>query len=339
MWKKIAAAVCFYCLTIVSLNAMEHDSKIYVAGHNGLVGKAVMRCLEKQGYTNIITRTSKELDLRSQKEVNAFFEQEKPEYVILAAAKVGGIKANSDFPADFIYDNMMISANVIHAAYKSDVKKLMFLGSSCIYPRECAQPIHEEYLLNGYLEKTNEPYAVAKIAGIKLCQSYNRQYGTKFISCMPTNLYGPNDNFNKNNAHVLPALLDRFAEAKRHGDEEVVVWGTGSAFREFLYVDDLADAVVFLMNNYEGNEHINVGTGVDISIGDLVMLIKDTVGYEGNVVFDKSKPDGTPRKLLNVDRLRDLGWEAKTNLEEGLEKTFEWYMEHRDELRGAERNS
>ena len=308
------------------MNAMEIDSKIYVAGHNGLVGSALLRQLQKDGYTNIITRSSKELDLRNQSDVERFFSEEKPDYVILAAAKVGGIVANMTYTADFIYDNLMISANVIHAAYKHQVKKLAFLGSSCIYPRECQQPILEEYLLNGYLEKTNKPYAIAKIAGIELCESYNKQYGTKFISCMPTNLYGINDNFDLQNSHVLPALLSKFVDAKKNNLPSVTVWGTGKALREFLFVDDLASAVVFLMNNYEGNEHLNIGTGIDISIADLANLIKKVVGYQGEIVFDTTKPDGTPRKLLNVDKINSLGWKAETSLEDGLNKTLDWYL-------------
>ncbi|MEC7838622.1 MAG: GDP-L-fucose synthase [Chlamydiota bacterium] len=307
---------------------MERDAKIYVAGHNGLVGSALMRRLDDGGYHNVVTRSSKELDLRSQSDVDTFFSEEKPDYVILAAAKVGGIGANMTYPADFIYDNLMISANVINSAYKHGVKKLMFLGSSCIYPRECGQPIHEEYLLNGYLEPTNEPYAIAKITGIKLCESYNRQYGTKFISCMPTNLYGPQDNFNLETSHVLPALLSKFVKAKENGDEYVEVWGTGTVKREFLFVDDLADAIVYLMNHYEGNEHVNVGTGIDLTIAELAELIKNIVGYKGELVYDKSKPDGTPQKLLCVDKINGMGWHAKTSLEEGLRKTLDWYRDN-----------
>lgn len=321
--------------TTCSLQAegMPLDAKIYVAGHNGLVGSSVVRRLEEGGYTNIITRSSQELNLCIQQDVEAFFEEEQPEYVILAAAKVGGIKANMDYPAEFIYKNLMISANVIEASYKHGVTKLLFLGSSCIYPRNCQQPIHEDYLLNGYLEKSNEPYAIAKIAGIKLCESYNRQYGTKFISCMPTNLYGPNDNFDLKNSHVLPALLTKMIAAKEQGDPQMIVWGTGTPKREFLYVDDLADAVVHLMNHYEGQQHINVGTGEDISIAEVAMIIKDVVGYQGELVFDTSMPDGTPRKLLNVAKLKNTGWEAKTSLQEGIEKTYSWYMKNRDQLR------
>ena len=313
-------------LVLSGVNAMELDSKIYVAGHNGLVGSAILRELAKEGYTNVITRSSKELDLCNQSEVEIFFAMEKPEYVFLSAAKVGGIIANSTYPADFIYKNLMISANVIDAAYRHGVKKLLFLGSSCIYPRDCPQPILEEYLLSGYLEKSNDAYAIAKIAGLKMCQAYNKQYGTNFISCMPTNLFGINDNFDLQNSHVLPALLSKFVTAKETNSPSVTVWGTGSALREFLFVDDLANALVFLMNHYDGNETINVGTGVDISIGDLARLIKKVVGYEGELVFDTTKPDGTPRKLLNVEKLKALGWSAQTTLEEGLEKTYEWYI-------------
>jgi GDP-L-fucose synthase len=331
--KYLSLLFLFVTTCFVQAEEMPLDAKIYVAGHNGLVGSAVMKRLEQGGYTNIITRSSGELNLCIQRDVETFFEQEKPEYVILAAAKVGGIKANMNYPAEFIYKNLMISANVVHAAYENDVKKLLFLGSSCIYPRNCQQPIHEDYLLNGRLEPSNEPYAIAKIAGIKLCESYNRQYGTKFISCMPTNLYGPNDNFDLNNSHVLPALLTKMIEAKETNAPQMVVWGTGIPKREFLYVDDLADAVVYLMNHYDGQQHINVGTGEDISIGEVALLIKDAVGYEGELVFDTSKPDGTPRKLLDVGKLKNLGWQAETSLQEGITKTLEWYMENRDHLR------
>lgn len=307
---------------------MEKNAKIYVAGHNGLVGSALIRKLKAYGYTSIITRTFAQLDLRNQQDVFNFFAEEKPEYVFLAAAKVGGIKANSDFPAQFIYDNLMIEANIIHAAHLSRVKKLLFLGSSCIYPRECAQPIKEEYLMTGPLEPTNDAYALAKISGIYLCKAYNKQYGTNFISCMPTNLYGPCDNFDLENSHVLPALLSKIYTAKKEGKAEFVVWGTGTPMREFLYVDDLADALIFLMNNYNGNEHINVGTGQDVTILELVQMIKKVVGYEGSIVWDSSKPDGTPRKLLNVDKLNSLGWKAQTSLQAGIEKTLQWCLEN-----------
>lgn len=321
---KTIFALLFFCSMHAS--TMKLDSKIYVAGHSGLVGSSVIRALKSKGYSNIITASSKDLDLRLQENVEAFFERNRPEYVILAAAKVGGIKANEDFPAEFIYDNLAISTNVIHSSYKSGVKKLIFLGSSCIYPRNCPQPIKEEYLLSGYLEKTNEPYAIAKIAGMKLCEYYNKQYGTKFISCMPTNLYGPNDNFDLKTSHVLPALIRKFIEAKNNCDKQVVIWGSGSPRREFLHVDDLADSIIFMMNHYDGDQFVNVGTGIDLSIKELAELIAQAVSYEGELVFDTSKPDGTPRKLLNVDRLKDCGWSAKISLKDGITKTVEWYI-------------
>jgi len=314
--------------------AMEQGAKIYVAGHEGLVGSAIVRELKNAQYTTIITRNHHELDLRNQLAVQLFFEKEKPEYVILAAARVGGIKANNDFPAHFIYDNMMIEANVIHAAYMHGVKKLIFLGSSCIYPRACPQPMREEHLLTSQLEKTNEWYAVAKIAGLKLCQAYSRQYGVKFISCMPTNLYGINDNFDLNNSHVLPALIEKFVAAKATNAPTVKLWGTGKAMREFLFVDDLAEAVVFLMNHYEDDEWINVGTGIDCSIAEVAYTIADIVGYSGQLVFDTTQPDGTPRKLLDVSKINALGWKAKTSLREGLEKTITWYYANRYTARG-----
>jgi len=307
---------------------MKKDAKIYVAGHQGLVGSAIIRALKQKEFSTIITRTHQEIDLRNQDAVEQFFKQEKPEYVFLAAAKVGGIKANYDYPAEFIYDNLIISANIIHAAYKYGVKKLLFLGSSCIYPRECQQPIKEEYLLTGLLEKTNEPYAIAKIAGIKLCHAYNRQYGTNFIACMPTNLYGPNDNFDEQNSHVMPALIRKIYEAHKKGADTVVIWGSGKPYREFLYVDDLADACLFLMNHYDGTEIVNIGTGEDVTIAELAHLIKKTIGYEGNFVFDTTKPDGTPRKLLNVDFLNSLGWKPKHSLKEGIRKAVDWYMKN-----------
>jgi GDP-L-fucose synthase len=308
---------------------MSKDAKIYVAGHGGLVGSALVRRLEADGYYNIITATHKEVDLRNQQEVYRFFDHERPHYVFLAAAKVGGILANRDYPAEFIYDNLMIACNVINAAHHFNVKKLLFLGSSCIYPRDCPQPMREEYLLTSELEWTNEPYAIAKIAGIKLCQSFNRQYGTKFISCMPTNLYGPCDNFNLETSHVLPALMRKIYTAKLRGDKEFIAWGTGTPYREFLYVDDLADACLFLMNHYEGDEIVNIGTGVDVTIAELVELIKEAVGFDGEIIWDRSKPDGTPRKLLDVSRIKDLGWQAKVTLQEGLERTLDWCKEHR----------
>ncbi|MFD2515626.1 GDP-L-fucose synthase family protein [Pontibacter locisalis] len=297
---------------------MELNSRIYVAGHRGMVGSAIVKKLEESGYTNILTRTSKELDLRNQKAVFNFFEAEKPDYVFLAAAKVGGIHANNTYRADFLYDNLMIEANLIHAAHLFQVSKLMFLGSSCIYPKMAPQPLKEEYLLTGPLEQTNEPYAIAKIAGIKLCEAYRDQYGSNFISVMPTNLYGYNDNYDLNNSHVLPALIRKFHEAKENNAPAVTVWGTGSPMREFLFADDLADACVFLMENYGERELVNIGTGEDISIKDLALLIKDVVGFEGELEFDTSKPDGTPRKLMDVSKLHSLGFKHKTELKEGI---------------------
>lgn len=306
---------------------MNKDSKIYVAGHRGLVGSAIVRNLEERGYTNIIYRTHKELDLTRQVEVEKFFEEEKPEYVFLAAAKVGGIHANNTRPAEFIYDNLMIESNIIHSSYKYGVKKLLFLGSSCIYPKFANQPIKEEYLLTGELEPTNEAYAIAKITGIELCKFYRRQYGCDFISAMPTNLYGINDNFDLETSHVLPALIRKFHEAKINNQEEVVMWGTGKPLREFMYVDDLADALVHLMLNYSDEIHVNLGTGKDLSIGELAQIVKEVVGYEGKIVNDLTKPDGTPRKLLDVSRLEATGWKYKTELREGIEKVYKWYLE------------
>lgn len=306
---------------------MNKDSKIYVAGHRGLVGSAIVRNLEERGYTNIIYRTHKELDLTRQVEVEKFFEEEKPEYIFLAAAKVGGIHANNTRPAEFIYDNLMIESNIIHSAYKYGVKKLLFLGSSCIYPKFANQPIKEEYLLTGELEPTNEAYAIAKITGIELCKFYRRQYGCDFISAMPTNLYGINDNFDLETSHVLPALIRKFHEAKINNQEEVVMWGTGKPLREFMYVDDLADALVHLMLNYSDEIHVNMGTGKDLSIGELAQIVKEVVGYEGKIVNDLTKPDGTPRKLLDVSRLEATGWKYKTELREGIEKVYKWYLE------------
>ena len=302
---------------------MKLDSKIYVAGHRGMVGSAIVRALEKQGYTNLIYKTSKELDLTDQTQVQSFFENEKPEFVFLAAAKVGGIVANNTYRADFIYQNLMIQNNVIHAAYQNRVTKLMFLGSSCIYPKNAPQPLKEEYLLTGLLEPTNEPYAIAKIAGIKMCEAYRDQYGCNFISVMPTNLYGPNDNYDLNNSHVLPALLRKFIEAKENGDKTVTIWGSGTPLREFLHVDDLADACLFLMQNYNEKEFLNIGIGQDISIIDLAKMVKEIVGFEGEIILDKSKPDGTIRKLMEVSKLRSLGWEAKIHLKNGLKTTYE----------------
>jgi GDP-L-fucose synthase len=307
---------------------ISKQAKIYVAGHQGLVGSAIMRLLNSRGYSSVVTRTFAQLNLCDQSATNQFFAQERPEYVIVAAARVGGIKANNDYPAQFIYDNLMIASNVIHAAYQQGVTKLLFLGSSCIYPRLCEQPIKEEYLLTGPLEPTNEPYAIAKIAGLKLCESYQRQYGAQFISAMPTNLYGTGDNFDLNNSHVIPALIAKIHRAKIEGSSEVTVWGTGKARREFLFVDDLAQALLFLLENYQGLSTLNVGTGQDITIADLAALIKDVVGFEGKLVFDTSKPDGTPQKLLDVTKLNQLGWKAQTSLEVGLRKTYEWYLQN-----------
>ncbi|WP_299093707.1 GDP-L-fucose synthase [uncultured Metabacillus sp.] len=307
---------------------MKKDSKIYVAGHRGLVGSAIVRRLENEGYTNLVYKTSKELDLRDKGQVDQFFETEKPDYVFLAAAKVGGIVANNEYPADFIRDNLLIQANIIDAAYRNSVEKLLFLGSTCIYPKFAQQPLKEEYLLTGELEPTNEPYAIAKIAGIKMCESYNRQYGTKYISVMPTNLYGPNDNFDLHTSHVLPALIRKFHEAKKTNAPFVEVWGTGSPKREFLYSDDLADACVYLINHYKGNEIVNIGVGEDISIKELAQKVKAVVGYEGEIQFDTSKPDGTPRKLVDVTKLNSLGWKANTTLEDGLEKAYQWFLDN-----------
>ncbi|KZD58123.1 MULTISPECIES: GDP-L-fucose synthase [Bacillus] len=311
---------------------MKKDSKIYVAGHRGLVGSAILRKLEEQGYTNLVYKTSKELDLRDPRQVEEFFQKEKIDYVFLAAAKVGGIVANNQYPADFIRDNLMIQTNVIDLAYRSGVEKLLFLGSTCIYPKLAPQPLKEEYLLTGELEPTNEPYALAKIAGIKMCESYNRQYGTKYISAMPTNLYGENDNFDLHTSHVLPALIRKFHEAKESNAEFVEVWGTGTPLREFLYSDDLADACVYLMNKYEGNEIVNIGVGEDLSIKELAEKVKETVGFTGELRFDVSKPDGTPRKLVDVSKLNSLGWKATTSLDEGLKKAYNWFLQTEKEL-------
>ena len=305
---------------------MELTSKIYVAGHRGLVGSAIVRKLEEQGYNNLVYRTSKELDLKDKNQVDTFFEQEKPEFVFLAAAKVGGIVANNDYPADFIRDNLLIQTNVIDASYRNGVKKLLFLGSTCIYPKFAPQPMNEDSLLTGILEPTNEPYAVAKIAGIKMCESYNRQYGTNYISVMPTNLYGPQDNFDLESSHVLPALIRKFHEAKVNNYTSVEVWGTGSPKREFLFSDDLADAVVYLMDTYNGNQFVNVGVGKDISIKELAEKVKQVVGFQGEIEFNTSKPDGTPRKLVDVSKLTELGWRASTSLDEGLAKAYDWFL-------------
>jgi len=306
---------------------MEKEAKIYVAGHQGLVGGAILRHLQNQGFRHLVHRTSRELDLRDQARVAGFFSQERPDYVFLAAAKVGGIWANHAYPAEFIYDNLMIQTNIIHQAYLVGVKKLLFLGSSCIYPKHCPQPMKEEYLLDGKLEPTNEPYAIAKIAGLKMCQAYNRQYGTRFISVMPTNLYGPGDNFDLMNAHVIPAMIHKLHQAKVAGAGEVVLWGTGSPRREFLYVDDLAEACLFLMDHYDSGEIINVGVGEDLTIRELAHMIAEIVGYEGSVKFDPNFPDGTPRKLLDVSRISAMGWHAHTPLKEGLVKTYACFRE------------
>jgi len=313
-------------------SVLNQNSKIYIAGHDGLVGSSFVRALHKSGYKNLIFKHYQELDLRRQTDVESFFEKEKPEYVFLAAAKVGGIHANNTYKADFIYDNIMIATNVIHAAHKYKVKKLLNLGSSCIYPKLAPQPLKEEYLLTGPLEQTNEPYAIAKIAAIKLCQYYNEQYGTDFISLMPTNMYGPNDNFDLETAHVLPTLIRKFHEAKILKKPFVTLWGTGSPYREFLFVDDLAEAALFLMKNKSAKEleaFVNVGTGQDITIKDLALLIKNIVGYTGEIKFDTTKPDGTPRKLLDVSRIHKLGWEHSVGLEDGIKKVYEWYIENK----------
>lgn len=302
---------------------MDKNSKVYIAGHRGMVGSAILRKLYSEGYSNLVYKTSSELDLRSQESVKNFFAEEKPEYVFLAAAKVGGILANNTYKADFLYDNLMIESNIIHQAYKNDCKKLLFLGSSCIYPKMAPQPMKEDSLLTGLLEPTNEPYAIAKIAGIKMCDAYRDQYGCNFISAMPTNLYGPNDNYDLNNSHVLPALLRKFYEAKENGEEAVVIWGSGTPLREFLHVDDLAEACLFLMNNYNEAGHVNVGSGSEIAIKDLALLIKDIVGFNGELQLDSSKPDGTPRKLMDNGKINSLGWSPKISLEEGVRNVYE----------------
>lgn len=307
---------------------MEKGSKIYVAGHRGMVGSAIVRALREKGYENLVFRRSSEVDLRKQSAVEEFFTTEKPDYVFLAAAKVGGINANNIYRADFLYDNLMIEANVIHNAHKANVKKLLFLGSSCIYPKLAPQPLTEDSLLTGTLEPTNEPYAIAKIAGIKLCEAYRDQFEDNFISAMPTNLYGPNDNYDLQNSHVLPALIRKFHEAKERRDSHVEIWGTGSPKREFLHVNDLAKACVFLMETYDGRQFVNIGTGEDISIKELALTVKDIVGFEGELRFDTSKPDGTPRKLLNVSRIHDLGWKHKIDLREGIQSVYKSYCEH-----------
>lgn len=302
---------------------MEKAAKIFVAGHRGMVGSAIVRKLQAEGYTNLVLRTSAELDLRNQALVEKFFAIEKPEYVFLAAAKVGGIMANNTYRADFLYENLMIESNVIHQSYVHKVKKLLFLGSSCIYPKMAPQPLQEKHLLSGYLEETNEPYAIAKIAGIKLCESYRRQYSCNFISAMPTNLYGPNDNYDLTNSHVIPALIRKFHEAKLSQQSTVEVWGSGKPLREFMHVDDLADACLFLMNHFQEEEFVNIGTGEELSIGELAQLIKKVVGVKADITFDISKPDGTPRKLMDSSKLRALGWSAKIPLEKGLHQVYE----------------
>ncbi len=311
---------------------MNKDAKIYVAGHNGMVGSAIVRKLKADGYTNILTASSKELNLISQADTNAWFAAHQPDYVFVAAAKVGGIHANNVYRADFLYQNLMIECNTIHAAFEHKVKKLLFLGSTCIYPKMAPQPLKESYLLSGYLEETNEPYAIAKIAGIKLCESYKRQYGCNFISAMPTNLYGPNDNYDLNNSHVLPALIRKFHEAKINQVPEVVMWGTGSPYREFLHADDLAGALCYLMENYDGEEFVNCGSGVEITIKDLALLVKEIVGYEGNIVHDTTKPDGTPRKLTDVSKLHGLGWRHTIELREGITAVYKEFSKNYDAI-------
>ncbi|MCR4850550.1 MAG: GDP-L-fucose synthase [Lachnospiraceae bacterium] len=312
---------------------MNKDDKIYVAGHRGLVGSAIVRSLQRSGYTNIIGRTHKELDLKEQAAVREFFESERPDVVVLAAAKVGGINANNTAPADFAYENMQIQCNVIDCAHRYKVKKLLFLGSTCIYPRMAPQPIPESALLTGPLEETNEAYAIAKIAGLEMCKFYKRQYGDNFISCMPTNLYGPHDNYDLSGSHVMPAMIRKFHDAKINGVPSVELWGTGTPLREFLYVDDMADACVFLLENYDGEEHVNIGTGKEVTIKELAMTVKRIVGYEGQIVWNDKMPDGTPRKLTNVDKLHALGFTHKVELEEGVRLAYEWFKENVDSAR------
>ena len=314
---------------------MRPDARVFVAGHRGLVGSAVVRRLEAEGFSRVETATREQLDLRDQAAVNYWFRAHRPEYVFLVAGTVGGILANSTRPAEFIYDNMMIHATVVHAAHLFPVKRLLYLGSSCIYPRDCPQPMKEEHLLSGHLEPTNEPYAIAKIAGIKLCQSYRKQYGCDFISAMPTNLYGPNDNFDLASSHVLPALIRKFHDAKTEGRTEVPIWGTGSPRREFLHVDDLADACLFLMRHYDAAEHVNVGTGEDLTIRELASMVRDIVHPGAELAFDASKPDGTPKKLLDVSRLHALGWRHRIGLREGILSSYRWFLENHDHARGA----
>ena len=314
---------------------MNKQDRIYVAGHRGLVGSAIVRCLRAEGFQNLVLRTSQELDLREQQAVRDFFAAEKPDYVILAAAKVGGIMANDAYPAEFIYDNLIMEANIIRSSYENRVKKLLALGSTCIYPRLAPQPLKEDSLLTGPLEPTNEWYAVAKIAGIKLCQAYQRQYGCRFIAAMPTNLYGPGDNFDLEKSHVLPAMMRKFHEAKLACAPMVTLWGTGKALREFLHVDDLAGACLFLLENYDDEEIVNIGVGNDLSIADLADIVRDVVSFEGEIVYDASKPDGTPRKLVDVGKIRGLGWQARINLREGVAQTYQWFLENQADLRGA----
>jgi len=318
---------------------MQPDARVFVAGHGGLVGSAVLRRLEQEGASRVLTATREQLDLRDQAAVNYWFRANRPEYVFLVAGTVGGILANSTRPAEFIYDNMMIHATVVHAAHLFPVKRLLYLGSSCIYPRESPQPMKEEHLLSGLLEPTNESYAIAKIAGIKLCQAYRKQYGCDFISAMPTNLYGPNDNFDLASSHVLPALIRKFHDAKTEGRDEVTIWGTGSPRREFLHVDDLADACLFLMRHYDAAEHINVGTGEDLTIRELAELVRDIVHPQARLVFDSSKPDGTPRKLLDVSRLHALGWRHRISLADGVASSYRWFLENHATARGAEKGA
>lgn len=307
---------------------MIKEAKVYIAGHTGLLGSAIFKRFKKSGFKKIVARTRQDLDLTRQSQVEKFFIKEKPDYVILAAAKVGGISANIKYPAEFLYENLCIEANIINSSFLAGVKKLLFFGSACSYPRESRQPMKEEYLLGGYLEPTNEYYAIAKISGIKMCQGYNRQYGTNFLSCVPTNFYGPNDNFNSEDSHVIPALIRKFHRAKIKNEALITLWGTGTVLREFIYVDDVADACMFLMQNYKGPDFINIGTGEDISIKELANLIKDIVGYNGRIIFDITKPDGAPRKLLDIHKLKRLGWQAKVSLAEGIKLTYEWYLKH-----------
>jgi GDP-L-fucose synthase len=313
---------------------MHKSTKIYVAGHRGLVGSAIVRRLQSDGYTNLIMRTSRELDLREQTEVRRFFAEERPEYVILAAARVGGILANDSYPADFIYDNLMMEANVVDAAYRSGVKKMLALGSTCIYPKMAPQPLREDYLLTGPLEPTNEWYAVAKIAGIKLCQAYRRQYGCNFIAAMPTNLYGPGDNFDLEKSHVMPAMIRKFHEAKISGADSVTLWGSGKPKREFLHVDDMADACVYLLHHYDGEDIVNIGVGEDLEISELAEIVRTVVGFAGEIVYDASKPDGTPRKLVDAGRINRLGWRARIGLQTGIEQTYQWFLDNESDLRG-----